>query len=138
MATTVDAPRGAHWEYVEVRTNHGKRSLGEAPVLEWDDVEAARQFYGEEALKQLLEIGVKNQYLRLARTGRIRGMTDDEIARSQLSYKPGQRQARSPVGKVSKAARAAAERASPDVVAALLEAIARGEITADDLRAIAG
>jgi hypothetical protein len=140
MALSVKAPEGAHWEFDEVRTLRGTKSLGEVPLLYWDDPNAALRYYGEEGMKEILN-GTSTwvTFQGIARRGRLRGLTDDQIAQQQVDFRPGQRQvgARTPVTRAAKAAKAAASKVSGDVIAALLERIARGEISEEDLAALA-
>lgn len=131
MATNVEAPAGAHWEYEEVKTDRGQTSLGEVPLLVWDSVDAAVQFYGEEGVRDMLDgTSARVSFQSIGRRLKAAGKSDDEIAQAITAFRPGKRTTTStPVSRASRAAKSAAEATgNGDLVAALLEKIARGEI----------
>lgn len=142
MTLTVTAPEGAHFDYDEVKTARGTQSLGEKPLLVWDNVESARATYGDEGLAAILDgTSLRVSFQSIARRLAIAGKTDDEIAQAQISFRPGKRVggASTPVSRSRRAAGDAAEKLGDkgDLVAAFLEKVARGEITEEDLAALA-
>lgn len=129
------APQGAKWTWDEVRTGHGKDSLGDVPLLEWEDPNGVVEHYGVEGLLAALNgTSLLVSYQGIARRMKIAGKSNEEIATAILAFKPGNRAVASPTP-VSRARRAAAEAASVtngDAIAALLAKIARGEISVDE------
>lgn len=140
MATTVTAPQGAHWEMEEVKTDRGAKSLGDHPILVWDDLDAVRAAYGDEGIKNILDgTSLRVSFQSIARRMTIAGKTDDEIAKAQVEFKPGKRQGgvSTPVSRARRAAEAAAEKTGAgDLLTKLLEKVASGEISQDDLDAL--
>jgi hypothetical protein len=140
---TVSAPDGAHWDFDEVKTAKGENSLGNVPLLTWDDPQKAIEFYGADGVTAILNgTSVRVTAQGIARRLRAAGKTDDEIAQAQVEHRPGTRQtaAATPVSRARRAAEGAAEALgdSADVIAQLLERVKRGEISAADLAALAG
>lgn len=141
MSLSVQAPQGAHFEFDEVKTAKGTQSLGEKPVLVWDDVEAARSQYGDEGIRDILDgTSCRVSFQAIARRMALAGKTDDEIANAQIAFRPGKRVGgvSTPVSRAKRAAGEAAEKLGDrsDLVTALLEKIARNEITEDDLASL--
>lgn len=137
MALTVQAPTGAHFEFEEVKTARGTKSLGEVPILVWDSLEAASGQYGEEGIRNVLDgTSLRVSFQGIARRLRLQGKSDDEIATAQLAFRPGTRvvgQA-TPVSRAARAAKAAAERVDGDAIAAFLQKVAAGEISEADIK----
>jgi hypothetical protein len=136
----VTAPSGAHFEFDEVRTAKGTRSLGEVPLLTWDDVDGLTAHYGNQAVLDMVNgTSARVVYQGIARRLRLQGKSDDEIAQAQVDYRPGRRVVggATPVSRAARAAKAAAERVSGDKIAAFLERVARGEISEEDLAVFA-
>lgn len=131
---TVEAPAGSHWEFEEVKTKHGKDSLGPRPILNWDSEEGLRANFGEEGLLRIVNgTSARVSYQSIARRMAIAGKSDDEIAKAQVEFKPGTRVVgeSTPVSRAARAARSAAEKLggeSGDAIAKFLEKVAAGEI----------
>ncbi len=143
MPTTVQAPEGAHFDYDEVKTAKGTQSLGAHPLLVWDNLDAARAFYGDEGIKDILDgTSLRVSFQSIARRMTLAKKTDDDIANAQVAFRPGKRQGgvSTPVSRARNAAGKAAEKvgeANADLVSQLLEKVARGEISTEDLAALA-
>ena len=131
---TVQAPTGSHFEFEEVKTKHGKDTLGLRPILVWDNADAAREYYGEEGILRILDgTSTRVSFQSTARRMAIAGKSDDDIAKAQVDFRPGTRVVgeSTPVSRAARAARSAAEKLggeSGDAIAAFLEKVARGEI----------
>ncbi len=141
MTLTIKAPDGAHFDYEELKTNHGDKSLGDAPILVWDKLDECVKYYTEEGVLSCLDgTSPRVSYQGIARRGRIKGKSDDEIAKEELDFRPGRRVVgvATPVSRAAKAAKAAAEKVDGDKIAAFLDRVAKGEITEDDFSALAG
>lgn len=137
---TVAAPQGSHFEWEEVKTAKGTQSLGEHPILVWDDVDACRAYYGDEALKDILDgTSLRVSFQSISRRMTLAQKHDDEIAKAQVDFRPGKRVGgvSTPKSRARKAADTAVEKAG-DAVTALLEKIASGQITEEDVAALAG
>lgn len=127
---TYPAPTGAHFEMDEVKTAKGTKSLGLVPILTWDDLSAAREHYGDEALLNVLDgTSLRVAFQSIARRGVTGNKSLDDIAKAQVEYKPGKRTAQptTPEGRAAKAARSASAKVDPDALAAFLEKVAKGE-----------
>lgn len=134
----VEAPAGAKFEYDEVKTARGQTSLGEVPILVWEDVEKAREHYGDEGIAAVLDgTSLRVAFQAIARRNKIAGKTDDEIAKAQIEYRPGKRVvgASTPVSRARKAADSAATKLGDkaDLLTELLRRIETGEVTAEEL-----
>ena len=141
MTLTVSAPKGAHFDFEELKTNHGEKSLGDAPILVWDKLDAAVEYYTEEGVLSCLDgTSPRVSYQGIARRGRIQGKSDDDIAKAQLEFRPGKRVVGvpTPQSRAAKAAKAASEKVDGDKIAAFLDRVAKGEITEEDFGALAG
>lgn len=138
----VDAPTGAHFENEEVKTAKGQQSLGEVPILVWDDIEAARAFYGDEGIKNVLDgTSLRVSFQSIARRYRMAKKSDNDIKKAQVEFRPGSRQGgvSTPVSRARRKAESAAEKLSnPDALSAFLEKVASGEISEADLVALSG
>jgi hypothetical protein len=140
MPVSIQAPAGSHWEYDEVKTAKGTQSLGEVPLLVWDSVHAATAHYGEDGIKDIFNgTSLRVSFQAIARRGRAKGMTDDQIAEAQTKFRPGTRAVgqSTPVSRARNAANAAASKINGDIVAAFLAKVADGSITAEDMEALA-
>lgn len=138
MATeiTVTPPTGSHWELEEVKTKRGTESLGEHPILVWDDFDAAVSFYSAQGVLDMLD----GTSLRVSQQGIIRrlaaaGKDDNAIAEALVAFRPGKRAggASTPNSRAVRAAKTAAEKVDGDQLARLLEKVASGEISLDNL-----
>lgn len=143
MSLTVAAPAGSHFEFEEVATARGTQTLGEKPLLVWDSVDAAREFYGDEGLTAILDgTSLRVSFQSIARRMAIANKTDDEIATAQVAFRPGKRVGgvSTPVSRAKRSAGAAAEKLGDkaDQLSALLEKIASGEISEEDLASLVG
>lgn len=141
---TVAAPTGSHWDWSEVKTARGTKSLGQIPILVWDDPQAALEFYGPEAfLSGFNNTGLRVPFQGIGRRGRAGGKMDaNAIAQEQLEYKPGQTERAAPTA-TSRAKSAAARAAEQlgegaDLITTLLNKVANKEITEEQLSAILG
>lgn len=141
MSTTVTPPKGAHFAFEEVKTAKGTQSLGtDLPILVWDDLDGCIEHYGAQGVVDILDgTSLRTSMQGIARRLKAAGKSDDEIAQAQISFKPGKRQGGSstPTSRARKAAEAAAEKVGGDAVARLLERLASGEITEEQLSAVA-
>lgn len=140
-ATPLECPAGAHFEREEVKTAKGTESLGEVPILVWDEVPAAIEYYTEEGVKNILDgTSLRVSFQNIARRLKVAGKSDVDIQNAQISFKPGKRAGgvSTPVSRASRAAKAAAEKAGDqgDLVTALLEKIARGELSMADVESL--
>ena len=133
----VTAPEGAHFEFDEVKTERGQRSLGEWPLLVWDSLDAARAHYGDDGVLEALDgTSFRVSFQSINRRYALAGKTHDEAAQAQTEFKPGKRGGgtSTPASRTARAARAAVESgANADAVTAFLEKLARGEISEDVL-----
>lgn len=140
----VSAPSGAKFEYEEVKTAKGAESLGNVPILVFEDLDSAVEHFGggdvgRQAVMDVLDgTSLRVSFQNIARRLKIAGKTDEEIATAQVNFKPGKRQggASTPVSRAAKAAKSAAEKVDGDIVSALLEKIARGELSAADIQSL--
>jgi hypothetical protein len=139
---TVQAPDGAHFEFSPVKTNRGQVNLGEVPILVWDSITKAVEFYGEDAaLAAFNNTGLRVPFQSIARRGRVSGKLDaNGIAQEELEYKPGQVE-RQPATAASRAKSAAAKAAEAlgedgaDTLTTLMQKFASGEVTLEQLKA---
>ncbi len=137
----VSSPDGAHWSSDEVKTDRGTRSLGEHPLLVWDSLDGAVEFYGDEGILQSLDgTSFRVSFQSIARRMAIAGKNDEEIADAQLKFRPGKRAvgASTPVSRARRAGAAAAEALgdNADAVTDLLKKVASGDLSAEDLKAM--
>ena len=128
-----EAPAGSHFERDEVRTARGQQSLGEVPLLVWDDIDAARAYYGDEGIKRVLNgTSLRVSFQGIARRMRAAGKEDEAIAEEQIKFRPGEREvaASTPVSRARRAAESAAKSGAVDgdALAALMGKLERGEI----------
>jgi len=140
MATTLVAPAGSSWTYDEVKTKGGTESLGDVPILTWESVEGATDYYGEQGVIDSLDgTSFRVSFQSIARRMKIKDESDDAIAQAQLDYRPGKRAvgASTPTSRAARAARSAAEKVSnPDLISELLAKIASGDLSESDLAAL--
>ena len=141
MSLTLEAPAGSHFDFDEVKTKGGSQSLGEVPILIWDDVNAAVGHYTEDGVKNILDgTSLRVSFQGIARRMRIAGKSDDEIADAMLKFRPGQRQvgAATPASRAARSAKQAAEKVDGDTIAAFLKKVAEGGISEEDLASLTG
>lgn len=126
------APNGSHFEFEEVKTAKGTQSLGEVPILVWDNVDAAVEYYGADAVRDVLDgTSLRVSFQSIARRYKAAGKSIDEIAKAEVDFRPGKRAGgvSTPVSRAQRAAKSAAEKVGDgDALAQLLEKVAAGEI----------
>lgn len=140
---TVSPPEGAEFVFDEVKTDRGAKSLGMVPLLRWTDPNAALEFYGEEGIVDILDgTSLRVSFQSIARRGKISEKSDDDIAKAQIEFRPGKRAvgASTPVSRAKRSAGKAAEALGEegDAVSALLDAVATGQLSAEDIKALIG
>lgn len=138
---TLAAPDGAVFEEEEVKTARGTKSLGEVPILTWQSLEKAREYFGDEGILDILDgTSLRVSYQNIARRYAQVGKSMDEIAQAQINFRPGKRAAgvSTPVSRAGNAARRAAEKLGDQAenITAFLERVARGEIPEEQLKAL--
>lgn len=148
MGLTVQAPQGAHFDFEEVKTAKGTQSLGDVPILVWDDADAMIAHYGAEGVLNIADgTSLRVSFQSIARRIKTAGKSpegvsiDDAIAGKQLEFRPGKRQvgAVTPAGKAAKAAKAAVEKTgNADAITQLLEKFASGELSEADAMSLLG
>ena len=138
MPLTLQAPEGAHFD-MEVVSNKAGVEF-DVPILIWDDLDKAVAFYTEEGILNVLDgTSVRVQMQGIARR-MVQGkepVTEDDIAKAQVEYRPGQRRVgeATPASRTARAAKKAVE-AKPEVadaLAALLDRIASGKVSAEEM-----
>lgn len=139
---TIEAPKGAHWDYEEVKTAKGTQSLGEVPILVWDDLDSLKEYYGEDGLLAVCDgTSLRVSFQNIARRFKAAGKTDDEIAKAIVDFKPGKRAVgqATPTSRAKRLAGQAAEKVgNKDALEKLLEKIANGELSDADIEELAG
>lgn len=136
---TTEAPEGAHFEFEEVKTARGTESLGEVPLLVWDDLDKARAFYTDEGILAVLDgTSLRVSFQGTARRLKAANKADDDIAKAQSEFRPGRRQGgqSTPTSRATRAAKSASEKVNGDAISELLEKIASGQISAETLAAM--
>jgi len=141
-ALTLAAPAGAHWSMEEVKTARGTQSLGDVPILVWDDHDKFLACYGDEAVLAVADgTSLRVSFQNIARRYVAADKSMDEIAKAQIDFRPGKRQggASTPASRASRLARTAVEKSSNSAaIEKLLEKIASGELSDADLAALVG
>lgn len=139
MPLTVTAPEGSHFEFDEVKTAKGTQSLGDVPILVWDNAQAMIEFYGEQGVLDMADgTSARVSFQSIARRLKAAGKTDDEIATKQIEFRPGKRSvgASTPASRAANSAKKASEKVSGDVLDQFLKKVAAGELSEDDLQAL--
>jgi len=135
----VSAPDGASFEYDEVKTDRGQKSLGQVPLLVWQDLDKAIAYYGgnDNILGILDGTSLRVSFQGIARRLKAAGKSDNEIMKAQVDFKPGKRQTgqSTPTSRAAAAAKKAAGKLNGDVLAQLIEKMAAGQVSDDQLRA---
>ena len=141
-SVTVAAPAGSHFDFETVKDK--QENEWEVPMLIWDDFQKMVEYYGAEGILRIAD----GTSLRVVFQGAARRImqakepgTVDDIAKAQVEYKPGERRGSTEATPATKAGRAAKKAAdarpeSADLIAKLLEKIANGEMSAEDLEAL--
>lgn len=141
----VQAPEGAEFQFDEVKTDRGQKSLGELPILVWKDPAKAAAYYGDEGILNILDgtsvrVSMQSIARRKASTaeGGVTQQVLDDIAKAQVEFKPGSRASgpATPEARAQAAAKAAAKKVNADAIGELLRKIASGEVSAETLRAM--
>jgi len=138
---TVVAPEGAHFAFEEVKTDRGTKSLGEVPLLVWDNLEGAVEHYGDEGILAMLDgTSARVSFQSIARRHKIADKSDDDAATAQIAFKPGKRAVgvSTPVSRAKTAAKKAAESLgyNADAVTDLLKLVAEGKLDADKIKSL--
>ena len=135
-------PNGAEFADEEVKTAKGTQSLGTVPLLVWKDADALVDHYGREALLAMADgTSLRVSFQGIARRLKAAGKSDDEIKDAQIRFKPNNRQvaASTPVSRAANAAKKAAEKVgveNADLVSKLLEDIASGKLSMNDIQTL--
>lgn len=140
---TLTPPAGAEFELEEVKTKRGTVSLGSVPILVWKDLQKAVDFYGHDSICDVLDgTSLRVSFQNIARRYAAAGKSMDEIAQAELNFRPGKRAvgASTPVSRAGNAARRAAEKMGDkaESITRLLERIANGEVSEDELNRLNG
>jgi len=137
----VKAPAGAHFAFEEVKTDRGTKSLGDVPILTWDDLDSMVKFYGEESILTMADgTSLRVSFQSIARRYSAAGKTLDDIAEAQIKFRPGKRQGgqSTPASRSARKAREAIEKGvDSQALETLLAKIAAGEISNEDIKAMA-
>lgn len=127
-------PAGASFEYDEVKGDRGQKSFGQVPLLTWEESEAGIQgaiaYYGPQGIARFVNgTSLRVSCQAIARRGKSKGLTDEQIALEQLNFRPGSRQGgqSTPVSRAANATRKAAQKISGDSIAELMAKIAEDE-----------
>ena len=139
MTLTVKAPDGAEFVFEKVKDKNGTRDLGEVPILCYRTLNALVEKYGEEGIVNTEDgTSLRVSFQGIARRMKAKGKTDDEIGQAQLDFKPGTREVGipTPASRAAKAAKQASEKVDGDVIAALLDKVAKGELSLDDIKSL--
>ena len=138
--TMPSAPDGAHFDNEEVKTAKGQSSLGNVPILVWDDLNKATEFYGAEAVCDVLDgTSLRVSFQNIARRYKIANKSDAEIATAMVAFRPGKRTvgASTPASRAASMAKKATEKVGGgEAVEKLLAKIASGELSQADLEAL--
>jgi len=137
----VAAPKGASFGFESVKTKGGTQDLGDVPLLQWDDLDAAITFYGEDGVKQILDgTSLRVSFQGIARRMRAAGKSDDEIAQAEMNFRPGKRAvgAATPASRAVRATKAAADKLGDkaDLLTQLMKKVADGELTDEEIEAM--
>lgn len=132
MGVTITAPSGAHFEFEEVKTAKGTKSLGEVPILVWDSLDSATAYYGEAGVVNVLDgTSLRVSFQNIARRFKAAEKSDDDVAKAQVDFRPGKRQggASTPASRTARLARSAIEKTgNSEAIEKLLARIASGEV----------
>lgn len=141
--TLTNPPPGARFEYDEVKTDRGQKSLGQCPILTWDESEeglnGAIAFYGASGVGRFVNgTSLRVSCQGIIRRGKAAGKPDDQLAKDQLEFRPGSRQGgqSTPVSRAANATRKAAQKVSGDSIAELMNKIAEDEGFRNQLAAL--
>lgn len=136
------APEGSEFKSEEVRTAKGTQSLGEVPILVWHNLQKMVEYYSEEGVLSMADgTSLRVSFQNIGRRLRSAGKSDDEIKDAQIRFKPGKRQVgeSTPASRAARSAKAAVEKTgNAEAIEKLLAKIASGELSNEDLQALAG
>lgn len=138
-------PPGASFDYDEVKTDRGQKSLGPAPLLTWNETDeglaAAVSFYGASGVCRFINgtsLRVSDQ--AIARRGKTATppKSDEVIAAEQLAFRPGSRQGgqSTPVSRAAAATRKAAAVVNGDAITEMMNRMANDPAFRDQLKAL--
>jgi hypothetical protein len=133
-------PRGFHWEFDEVKTDRGQKSLGEVPILTADDGDAGAQAlidkYGSQGVCDIYNgTSGRVSFQAIARRLTMAGKTAEDIAAAQVAFAPGKRQGgqSTPASRVASEAKKLTGKVNADAISELLAKVASGEINLSSL-----
>lgn len=143
-------PPGAQFVFAEVKTDRGKTSLGEIPILEWgeteEDILNAIAFYGPKGISDILGgTSLRVSFQGIGRTAREKAAADpskagdasnEAIATAQLKFRPSSREggASTPASRLASQARRVATKANPEVLAQLFAMVESGQLSPELLK----
>ena len=138
---SVAPPEGAEFKFEEGKTDRGTNSLGHVPMLVWENAPAMVGVYGGDGVLNIADgTSLRVSFQSIARRMKLAGKEDDEIAKAQTEFKPGKRgpSVSTPTSRAKVAAGKAAETLGDqaDAITELLQKVAAGEISGDDLAAL--
>lgn len=143
-------PAGFTFDWDEVKGDHGQLSFGQRPLLTVEESQAGADalmaFYGPEGVGRIYNgtsgrVQFQGIARRITQKGKKEGWDDDkinaEIAKAQLEYRPGKRQAGQSTAqsRAANAAKKAAGKIGGDAIASMLEKVA--SMSAEDRAALA-
>lgn len=137
---SVTAPVGARFDIETVSTKGGTEKF-QAPILVWENTEAMVAHYSEQGILDMADgTSLRVAFQAAARRGYTKNKSFDEIAQSQIAYKPGKRSGATstPSNVTARKAKEAIEK-NPEAaseVQKLLEGIASGKFTLADLQSL--
>lgn len=126
-------PPGASFDYDEVKTDRGQKTLGPAPLLTWDETDeglaAAISFYGASGVGRFVNgTSLRVSCQAIARRGKTATppKSDEQIAKEQLEFRPGSRQGgqSTPVSRAAAATRKAAAVVNGDAITEMMNRMA--------------
>lgn len=138
-------PPGASFDYDEVKTDRGQKSLGPAPLLTWDEtdegLQAALAFYGASGVARFINgTSLRVSCQAIARRGKTATppKSDEQIAKEQLEFRPGSRQGgqSTPASRAASATRKAASVVNGDAIAEMMNRMANDPAFRDQLKAL--
>ncbi len=123
-------PPGSSFEYGEVKTDRGTRSLGQVPLLTWgEDAESVNHmiaFYGPEGIANMANgTSFRVSFQGIARRMKEKGKSDEEIAKEMIDFRPGKREGgqSTPASRVANQAKRVAASANADAIGRLLKLV---------------
>lgn len=136
-------PPGARFEYDEVKTDRGQKSLGLCPILTWEETDEGHQgalaYYGVSGIARFINgTSLRVSCQGIIRRGKAAGKTDEKMAEEQLAFRPGSRQGgqSTPASRAASASKKAAGKFSGDSIAEMMNRLATDEAFANQIRAL--